>query len=71
MTLYVLSGFKTVEERMYRNRIKLCDECVVDGTKIYDEERNVCKVCGCRIKGDSGYNSKARLPHQRCPIGKW
>lgn len=53
-----------VTDEVYENRLKTCQSCE-------HFENNHCKLCGCKLAGESGFTSKLKLPHEMCPIGKW
>ncbi|MHB1038447.1 MAG: DUF6171 family protein [Pirellulales bacterium] len=55
---FVGSGLKTVSAERFQERVQQCAGCGYHtGLR--------CRVCGCFT------NLKARLPHERCPVGKW
>jgi tetratricopeptide (TPR) repeat protein len=55
---FVGSGMKVVSRDMYLQRLDTCGGCT-NHTGVR------CKVCGCFT------SVKARLPHEKCPVGKW
>ena len=55
---FVGSGFKTVSDSTYQQRLATCATCPQ-----HTGER--CKACGCFTK------VKAKLPHETCPMAKW
>jgi tetratricopeptide (TPR) repeat protein len=55
---FVGSGLKTVPPSTLHRRLRTCDACLHHtGLR--------CRLCGCFT------HAKARLPHERCPAGKW
>jgi len=58
MAQFVASGLKTLPSHIQQKRLRICATC-----EYHTGLR--CKVCGCFT------NAKARLAHERCPIGKW
>jgi hypothetical protein len=54
------SGFETVSEKTYQDRLNTCAACPLLGTK---EKR--CTSCGCWVE------KKAAFVVERCPEGKW
>jgi tetratricopeptide (TPR) repeat protein len=58
MVDFVGSGMKVVPRETYLKRLETCGGCV-NHTGVR------CKLCGCFT------SVKARLPHERCPVGKW
>lgn len=58
MAAFVASGFKVAAPQVFRERTGLCMICDHHtGTR--------CRVCGCITA------AKARIQHERCPLGKW
>jgi tetratricopeptide (TPR) repeat protein len=58
MTKFVGSGFQTVPETTFQQRLRTCGAC--------EHHTGLrCRVCGCFTA------VKTRLPHEACPIGKW
>jgi tetratricopeptide (TPR) repeat protein len=58
MSKFIASGMKTVTAATQQQRLQTCATC--------EHHTGVrCKLCGCFTA------VKARLPHERCPIGKW
>lgn len=55
---FVASGGALVSDEVYRFRLAICGEC-----EHYTGSR--CKLCKCFTA------AKLRLPHEKCPIGKW
>ncbi|OWK46746.1 DUF6171 family protein [Fimbriiglobus ruber] len=58
MARYFGSGMKTVSAETLRVRLQTCESC-----EQFTGAR--CRLCGCFT------TVKARLPHEKCPIGKW
>jgi len=58
MAQFIASGLKTLPPHIQQKRLRICTTC-----EYHTGLR--CKVCGCFT------NAKARLAHERCPIGKW
>ncbi len=55
---HALSGFSTVSDEVYAERIKICEFC--------DQNKNwECLKCGCSI------SIKSRWMSQTCPLEKW
>lgn len=55
---FVASGAKTVSPLVHQRRLEVCAPC--------EQHTGLrCRVCGCFT------DLKARLPHERCPLGKW
>lgn len=55
---FVGSGLKTVPAEVQNERLRACAAC--------EHHTGLrCKLCGCFT------NTKAWLPHEACPIGKW
>jgi len=51
-------------ERIFND---LCMPC-----KSFDEERQRCRRCGCRVTGGGfAFINKIKMATQNCPIGKW
>ena len=65
---YAETGFKNVSEETYQSRLQICQSC-----ENYDSGANKCKICGCRMAGESGFVSKLRMAHETCPLNppKW
>lgn len=65
---YAETGFKNVSEETYQSRLQICQSC-----ENYDSEANKCKICGCRMSGESGFFSKLRMVNERCHLNppKW
>jgi hypothetical protein len=58
MAHFAGSGFKPASADTVQKRLQTCAPC--------EHHTGLrCKVCGCFT------SIKARLPHERCPIGKW
>jgi tetratricopeptide (TPR) repeat protein len=58
MAKFLGSGFKTAPGETYRERLGRCAAC--------EHHTGLrCRLCGCFTA------SKARLLHERCPIGRW
>jgi len=58
MGKFLGSGLKTVPRPLYQARLETCATCPHHtGVR--------CKLCGCFT------TVKARLPHEKCPAGKW
>ena len=58
MAKFVGSGLKTVSMHTHEQRQKTCASC--------EHHTGVrCRLCGCFT------SLKVRLPHERCPVGKW
>jgi tetratricopeptide (TPR) repeat protein len=58
MAKFVGSGFKKVSKDVHQARIGICATC--------EHHTGVrCRVCGCFT------NTKAWLPHEKCPLDKW
>jgi len=58
MAKFLASGLKTVSPMMHQKRVRTCAAC--------EHHTGLrCKLCGCFT------NTKAWLPHENCPIGKW
>lgn len=58
MTAFVGSGFLTVSAATCQERLTLCTTC--------EHHTGLrCRLCGCFT------GTKARLPYERCPVGKW
>ena len=58
MAWFLAAGAKVVGEATYHRRLGACAPCPHHtGLR--------CKVCGCFT------SIKARLPHEKCPLGKW
>jgi tetratricopeptide (TPR) repeat protein len=55
---FVGSGLKTVPPSTLHRRLRTCDAC-------QHHTGLRCRLCGCFT------HAKARLPHERCPAGKW
>lgn len=56
---FVASGFETLDADATSARLAICSTC---------DQRTpggLCSGCGCIL------SAKARLPHERCPEGKW
>jgi hypothetical protein len=53
-------NIKDVEKEVYEKRMDLCKSC-----EFLFKPTTQCKKCGCFM------NLKAKLPHAKCPIGKW
>lgn len=68
-------GFRGVDDTTYQARLAECDACprlvaapdrtVYQGLTLVTGDRRVCSECGC------GVAAKAKLPKERCPLGKW
>ena len=58
MAKFLGSGFGTAAPEVYRGRVEACASC-----EYHTGLR--CRVCGCFTA------AKARLRHERCPVGKW
>lgn len=55
---YLATGLRTVPPVVLGRRLRTCAACAHHtGLR--------CRLCGCFT------NAKARLPHERCPAGKW
>ncbi|MDR3637873.1 MAG: tetratricopeptide repeat protein [Isosphaeraceae bacterium] len=58
MKAFVGSGFKTASVESYRGRLSVCDAC--------EHHTGIrCRLCGCITV------VKAKLNHERCPLGRW
>jgi tetratricopeptide (TPR) repeat protein len=58
MVKYLGSGMKTVPAAVHQQRVRTCAAC--------EHHTGLrCKLCGCFT------NTKAWLPYEHCPIGKW
>jgi tetratricopeptide (TPR) repeat protein len=58
LATYLASGLKTVAPVIHQKRVETCATC--------EHHTGLrCKLCGCFT------NTKAWLPHERCPIDKW
>ena len=57
------TGFVPVSENTYNERVSICDAC-----EFWKPSGNLgmgkCLKCGCA-------RGKLRIPHEKCPIGKW
>lgn len=60
VTDHVLRGLPMVSDKIYKDRITICENC-----DRFDKERTLCKECGCYLP------IKARWAEQKCPIDKW
>jgi hypothetical protein len=68
-------GFRRVDDATLQARLATCDACpslrqaperrVYQGLTLLTGDRRVCSACGC------GLTTKAKLPAERCPLGKW
>ena len=47
-------------QELSNQRMLVCRKC-----DQYDEQKNVCKKCGCFLK------FKTRAPNLHCPLKKW
>lgn len=54
------SGFETVSEETYQNRLNTCIDC-----PFLDKQDKRCTSCGCWVE------KKAAFKVERCPEGKW
>ena len=63
MTRWARAGFRRVREETLRDRRTACQAC-----EHWDAEAFLgtgrCRQCGCG-------GAKLRLPHEKCPVGKW
>ena len=58
MTTFLGSGFRTTPSDAYRGRLEICRAC--------QHHTGVrCRLCGCFTA------AKAKLLHERCPVGRW
>ena len=58
MAKFLGSGFVTAAPEVYRTRVEACASC--------EHHTGLrCRACGCFTA------TKARLRHERCPVGKW
>lgn len=51
---------ETQEESRFKQRFSICQIC-----PRFFKPTGQCKECGCFMR------IKARIPSQKCPIGKW
>lgn len=71
-TQNIKNGLAVVSDEDYQNRLNICagnEELSILPCEFYKD--NHCRLCGCRLEGDSGFTSKLKLPHSTCPIHKW
>jgi hypothetical protein len=58
MAKFLGSGFAVAPREVHRGRLEACSSC--------EHHTGLrCLVCGCFT------SAKARLAHERCPVGKW
>lgn len=68
----IINGLKEVDDETYNNRLNICtgnEELSIKTCEHYSD--NHCGICGCKLKGGSGFTSKLKLPFSSCPVGKW
>jgi len=56
------SGFKLVDSKTFKQRIKTCNDC--EHVRVRGEEIR-CSICGCYMK------RKAKFEVAKCPKGLW
>ncbi len=60
VTKYVYSGLKNVSEKVYKERLSVCETCV-----FRQNDKCLHKSCGCSL------TEKAQWKSEECPEGKW
>ena len=66
----IANGLAVVDNPTYEARLAICaGDSTTPPCEHYNH--NHCKLCGCKLAGETGFTSKLKLPHEKCPVDKW
>tara|TARA_R100000008_G_scaffold26150_1_gene14237 strand:- start:21378 stop:21617 length:240 start_codon:yes stop_codon:yes gene_type:complete len=57
---YAMQGFPNVSEKVYEDRMMICNSC-----ELLNKEKGACMACGCAVE------YKGRMETESCPKKKW